>query len=59
VACDPVGAKEIAARLGVAAHTVEQWKWRGLLPAPKWKVGGRDAWNWPDIARWAKSTGRT
>lgn len=58
MACEPVGAKEVAERLGVATKTVEQWKWRGLLPEQKWTVGGRAAWNWPDIERWARDTGR-
>lgn len=56
---EPVGIVEIAERLGVQRATVDQWKQRGLLPEPSWTVGGRPAWNWPDIARWAHETGRS
>lgn len=56
--CDPVGAVEIAARLGVARATVDQWQQRRLLPDRRWTVGGRPAWDWADIAGWAASTGR-
>ena len=28
------------------------------LPEPSWTVGGRPAWHWPEIKRWAKATGR-
>lgn len=55
---EPVGAVEIAARLGVARATVDQWRQRDLLPAPRWTVGGRPAWDWPDIQQWATETGR-
>ncbi len=54
----PVGIIEIAERLGVERATVDMWKYRGLLPEPKWTVGGRPAWNWTDIERWARATGR-
>lgn len=58
--CDPVGAVEIAQRLGVARKTVDQWRQRESVdfPAPRWQVGGRPAWNWDDVAAWAKATGR-
>lgn len=56
--CDPVGAKDIADRLGVEAQTVAMWRYRGILPEPKWTVSGQPAWNWPDIERWANDTGR-
>lgn len=56
---EPVGAKEIGARLGVAEQTVRQWGQRGLLPEPTWpEVGGRPAWKWQVIQRWAIGTGR-
>lgn len=55
---DPVGAVEIAERLGVARATVDQWRQRRILPAPRWTVGGRPAWEWPQIEQWAKVTGR-
>lgn len=53
-----VGIAEIARRLGRSRATVDQWKWRGLLPDPSWAVGGRPAWNWPEVEAWAKATGR-
>ena len=56
---EPVGLAEIAERLGVARATVDQWRARGLLPEPRWTVGGRPAWDWHrDILRWARETGR-
>lgn len=54
----PVGAVEIAVRLGVRRATVDQWQQRGLLPAPDWTVGGRPAWDWTRIEEWARKTGR-
>jgi len=54
----PVGAAEIACRLGVKAQTVHTWRQRGLLPAPRWTVSGQPAWDWPEIEEWAKRTGR-
>jgi predicted DNA-binding transcriptional regulator AlpA len=52
--CDPVGAPEIAERLGVQRRTVDQWRQRSLgFPAPRWRVGGRPAWNWDDVESWA------
>lgn len=58
--CEPVGALEVADRLGVRPETVAQWKQRGLLPASRWTVGGADAWDWAlDIEPWARETGRT
>jgi hypothetical protein len=57
--CDPVGAVEIAARLGVARQTVDMWRQRDIdFPEPTWTVGGRPAWNWPIVAAWATETGR-
>lgn len=53
-----VGAVEIARRLGVGRGTVDQWRQRDLFPAPSWAVGGRPAWDWPDIEAWAKETDR-
>jgi predicted DNA-binding transcriptional regulator AlpA len=54
--CDPVGAVEIATRLGVARRTVDSWRGRGTkgdpFPEPRWTVGGRPAWNWDDVERW-------
>lgn len=56
--CDPVGSDDIADRLGVKRQTVAMWRYRSLLPAPKWTVSGRPCWNWPDVLAWAKETGR-
>lgn len=57
--CDPVGAVEIATRLGVSRRTVDQWRQRDLgFPEPRWTVGGRPAWNWDDVTPWAEATGR-
>jgi hypothetical protein len=55
---DPVGMVEIGERLGARRQTVAQWHFRRLLPAPRWTVSGYPAWNWPDIERWARDTGR-
>lgn len=58
-AADPVGISEIAERLGVKRATVDMWRFRHhTLPEPRWIVGGRPAWDWPDILKWAKDTGR-
>lgn len=54
----PVGIIEIAEKLGVKRATVDQWLQRDLLPEPDWTVGGRPAWEWSSIARWAQETGR-
>lgn len=57
--CEPVGALEVAGRLGVRRETVAQWKQRGLLPPARWTVSGQDAWDWAlDIEPWARETGR-
>lgn len=55
---DPVGAEDIAERLGVARKTVSMWRYRGLLPEPTWTVSGLPCWDWPDIKKWAEKTGR-
>jgi predicted DNA-binding transcriptional regulator AlpA len=58
--CDPVGAVEIAARLGVKRRTVDAWRQRDIdFPEPLWQVGGRPAWNWDTIERWAATHGRS
>ena len=54
----PVGAAEIAARLGVRAQTVHTWRQRGILPQPRWSVSGLPAWDWSEIEEWARRTGR-
>lgn len=55
---DPVGMVEIGERLKARRQTVAQWHYRGLLPPSRWTVSGYPAWNWPDIKRWAETTGR-
>lgn len=56
---EPVGIKEIAARLGVKPQTVQNWRSGGRFPAPRWTVGGGPAWCWRlDVAPWALDTGR-
>lgn len=55
---DPVGLSDIADRLGVAKETPKHWHARKLLPPPKWTVSGRPVWDWRDIEKWARKTGR-
>lgn len=58
--CDPVGAVEIATRLGVSRRTVDQWRQRYAdFPAPRWQIGGRPAWDWADLTPWLEATHRT
>jgi hypothetical protein len=57
-ASTPVGAAEIAARLGVKPQTVHTWRHRKLMPAPRWTVSGQPAWEWAEIEAWARRTGR-
>src|SRR5947199_5383287 len=54
----PVGAAEIARRLGVRPQTVHAWRQRKLLPEPHWIVSGQPAWDWAEVESWAKRTGR-
>lgn len=54
----PVGAAEIAERLGVKPQTVHTWRQRGLLPEPRWTVSGQPAWEWAEIEQWAIRSGR-
>lgn len=54
----PVGAAEIATRLGVKPPTVHTWRQRGVMPAPRWTVSGQPAWDWTEIEAWAQRTGR-
>lgn len=53
-----VGLAEIAERLGATRTSVDQWRHKGILPEPSWTIGGRPAWDWRKIAKWARSTGR-
>lgn len=52
---EPVGIVEIAERLGYPRPTIDQWRARGIFPEPKGLVGGRPAWDWPDIQAWAQA----
>ncbi len=54
----PVGALEIAQRLGVRKQTVHVWRQRGVLPPPRWTVSGNPAWEWSEVEQWAQATGR-
>ena len=56
---DPVGLSDVAARLGYPVDTVRMWRYRGLLPEPAATVSGSPVWDWPDVYRWARRTGRT
>ena len=59
VTADPVGVADIAARMGVRSKTVSMWRYRGLLPDPRWRVSGQPVWDWlEDVAPWARETGR-
>lgn len=56
---EPVGVVEVADRLDVTRDAVKRWRERDVgFPDPRWTVGGRPAWAWPDIERWARDTGR-
>jgi hypothetical protein len=54
----PVGAAEVAKRLGVRGQTVHTWRQRKLMPPPRWTVSGLPAWDWNEIEEWARRTGR-
>jgi hypothetical protein len=55
----PVGAIEIAERLGVKLMTVHTWLHRKRLPPPDYdSVNGSRAWRWGTIREWAWDTGR-
>lgn len=45
-------------RLEVPVNTVHIWRVRGLLPEPQYTVHGSAAWEWNQIERWARKTGR-
>jgi len=55
-----VGTAEIARRLGVKQHrVVNEWLRRYPdFPKPLAVVSGVRVWDWPDIERWARQTGR-
>ncbi len=53
-----MGINEIAQRLNARPQTVSMWKFRGLLPNPKWTVSGQPAWEWKEVEKWARTTKR-
>jgi len=55
-----VGAAEIAERLGATRRqAVHTWRQRYPdFPQPVSQVGRACVWNWADVERWAKKTGR-
>jgi hypothetical protein len=55
-----VGAAEIAERLGLShSQTVHLWRRRYPdFPEPVAKLRQALVWTWPDVARWARRTGR-
>lgn len=53
-----LGIAEIAEYLEVNRTTVDQWRWRKLLPDPTWTVSGSPVWNLEGIEAWAVKTGR-
>ena len=55
-----VGAAEIAERLGVGKSTVvHDWRRRyPKFPEPVAELSAGLVWAWPDVEKWAKSTGR-
>jgi len=56
---DLVGKAEISRKLGVRPGVVHDWQRRYPdFPAPLTKLTMGNVWNWPDVERWARSTGR-
>ena len=57
---DLVGTVEIAARLDQShVANVHAWRKRNIgFPAPIAKVSGTYLWDWTDVERWARRTGR-
>jgi predicted DNA-binding transcriptional regulator AlpA len=56
---DIVGVAEIADRLGVERNTIHRWRERHPdFPEPAAVLKGSLIWAWPDVAAWAKATGR-
>jgi hypothetical protein len=55
-----VGTSEIAERLGVSRHqVVHDWRRRHPdFPEPVAQLKRGAIWNWPDVERWARKTGR-
>lgn len=55
---DPLGPKELAEFLGVKRATVQQWRFRQVLPAEDYRINGGPAWERQTIIEWAIETGR-
>jgi hypothetical protein len=55
-----VGAAEIAQRLGAAGpRVIHEWRRRHSdFPDPVLTLKQAMVWNWPDVEKWAKATGR-
>lgn len=55
-----VGASEIAKRLNLGtSQAVHNWRHRHAdFPEPVLKLDMGLVWNWPDVERWARRTGR-
>lgn len=55
-----VGAAEITERLGAARpQVIHEWRRRyDDFPEPVAQLRQALVWNWPDVERWAKATGR-
>ncbi len=55
-----VGSHEIAERLGLgSAEAVYSWRRRHAdFPAPIARLRIGYVWNWPDVEKWARKTGR-
>jgi len=54
----PIGGRELAKLLGVKETTVQQWRFRRVLPSADYTVNGMDAWRLETILQWAEQTGR-
>lgn len=48
----------IAERLDVRVDTVNQWRYRDLLPPLDYPQLRSPVWNWDTIRKWAETTGR-
>ena len=57
---DLVGSAEIAKRLSVRhLQVVYDWRRRHLdFPQPVTELSNVIVWDWPDVERWARRTGR-
>jgi hypothetical protein len=53
---DPVGAVDIARRLGIPADTVHVWTKRGVMPEPRFYLKLGPLWDWnTDVVPWLQS----